>query len=108
MNRSLLQEVAESLGKEPDEVAAIVDEFLLQLHRRFYEYKGLNGDYIGEELHYEINKQSFYHFLGFLDCFASRYNWESGSASEYLLRLGSSSDWLPFRHQIESWKEKSK
>lgn len=106
-DKSMIEQVAENLGMGAEQVAPVVDEFLLQLHRRLYEYKGLNGDFIGEELHWQIGKQGFYHLLGFLDCFSDRYQWEAGIASEYLMRLGSRSDWLPFRHQIESWKERA-
>jgi len=104
----LIFEIAENLRMQPEEVSHVVDEFLLQLHRRIFEYVGLNGDYIGEELHYHIGKQSFYHLLGFLDCFSRRYDWDEGSSSEYLLRLGNRADWLPYRHQMEAWKQKLK
>ena len=107
MKEDLLEEVAENMGKERDEISAIIDEFVLQLHRRLYEYKGLNGDYFGEELHWQIGKQAFCHLLYFLDCFSERYEWEPGSALEYLLRLGTRADWMPYQHQTEAWKEKS-
>jgi hypothetical protein len=68
----------------------------------------VNGDYLGEELHYHIDKQAFFHILGFLDCFAERYSWDPGDFSEYLLRLGTSADWLPYSHQTEAWKPQSK
>lgn len=93
-----------SLGKEPEEVSVVIDEFVLQLHRGLFEYKGINGDYLGEELHHQIGKQAFCHLLGFLDCFSERYQWEQGTGSEYLLRLGQPSEWLPFRHQIAGFK----
>ena len=108
MEKSIVSEIAENLGKEEEDVAAIIDEFALQLHRRLYEYKGLNGDYVGGELHYHIGKQAFYHLLGFIECFSAGYNWDEGSASEYLMRLGSKADWLPYRHQMEAWRIKSK
>jgi len=106
MSESLITNVARSIGMEDDAVRHVVDEFLLQLHRRLYEYRGLNGDYLGEELHYQIGPQGFYHLLGFLDTFSDVYNWERGSASEYLMRLGSRADWAPYRHQMESWVDR--
>jgi hypothetical protein len=62
----LIQKVSSNLGIEQDVVRPILDEFMLHLHRGTYEYVGLNGDYIGEELHFEIGPQAFYHLLGFL------------------------------------------
>ena len=108
MGKNLLSEIAESVGKEPEEISLIIDEFLLQLHRHIYEYKGLNGDFIGEELHYMLSRQAFFHLLGFLECFSKRYKWEPNSASEYLIRLGMRAEWLPYLHQVEAWKEFSK
>ena len=104
MEKSFAQDIAQSLGQEPSDVEAVLDEFVLQLHRRLFEYRGLNGDYIGEQLHYDLSPQAFYHFLGFLDCFSKGYTWEPGIATEYLARLGQRKDWLPYRHQMESWK----
>jgi len=87
---------------EDEAVSHVVDEFLLQLHRRLYEYRGLNGDYLSEELHYQIGPRGFYHLLGFLDTFSDRYSWEPGSAAEYLLRLGRPADRARHQHQTES------
>ncbi len=106
MEKTLIDEIAEALNMERDEISAVIDEFVLQLHRRQYEYKGLNGDYLGEELHYHITKKAYYHLLGFLDTFSERYEWDS--ASEYLLRLGKQSEWMPFKQQIKSWEKRSK
>lgn len=101
----VLDEVAANLGMEPDAVRGVVDEFMLQLHKRFIEYEGLNGDYLGEQLHWEVGHQAFFHLLGFLDRFAEKYQWEPGTANEYLMRLGSRADWLPYSHQCRGWKE---
>jgi hypothetical protein len=104
MSDSLIAEIATNLGVEGSEVASIIDEFLLQLNRRAFEYVGSNGDFIGEELHYEIPPQAFYHLLMFLDWFSDAYGWEAGDSLEYLLRLGQRSNWVPFRHQMDGWK----
>lgn len=100
---TIANDIAKNLGLEPTDVESTLDEFMLQIHRRLFEYVGLNGDYIGEELHYQIGDQAFYHLLGFLDTFSDRYSWEPGSANEYLLRLSSRSRWAPFQHQTERW-----
>lgn len=107
MERHLIADVAAELGLEREDVSAIIDEFMLQLHRNLFEYKGLNGDYVGEELHYQLGKQAFYHLLGFLDCFSRRYNWSNVSGSEYLSRLGPRGKWVPYQYQTEGWKERS-
>ena len=103
----IISEIATNLGLEESEVRATVDEFMLQLHKRFVEYIGVNGDYLGEELNREIGNQAFFHFLGFLERFSIRYEWEQGTANEYLMRLGSRADWAPYSHQLKGW-EKSK
>lgn len=101
---SMCTEIAGALTIEEDLVRAVIGEFALQLHRHAIEYRGINGDFIGENLWTHINSQAFYHLLGFLDYFAERYSWEPGDASEYLLRLGQRSDWEPFRRQMEGWR----
>ena len=98
-------EAAKNLGMEEDDVRKVVDEVMLLLHKGMAEYGDLGRrDYIGGALHYEIGPQAFYHLLGFLDQFSGKYQWEQGDATEYLLRLGSRSDWAPYQHQVKSWK----
>jgi hypothetical protein len=101
----MIKEIAENIGEEEEVVANVVDEFCCQLHKRIFEYKGLNGDFIGEELHYLIPSQAFFHLLCFLQEFANKYGFDENSASEYLLRLGTRSTWLPYSHQMSGWKK---
>ena len=100
MKDSILDVVANNLRMERLEVSAVVEEFLLQLHRVLYECR---GDILGERLPHELSPQAYYHLLGFVETFSEKYVWESGSASEYLLRLGQIPQWLPYRHQMEGW-----
>lgn len=100
-------ETAASLGLEDAVVRSVIDEFMLQLHRDLVEYQGMNGDYLGESLSHHLPNQAFFHLLGFLDRFSERYQWEPGTAHEYLARLGSRADWLPFSHQLQGWVESS-
>lgn len=99
---------AGNLGLDETMVSSVIDEFMLQLHRDMVEYEGLNGDYLGESLAHNLPKQAFFHLLGFLDRFSERYQWESETAHEYLLRLGRCADWLPFSHQLQGWVESSR
>lgn len=104
MEPSMIDEIAVSLGIDKSEVLAVIAEFALQLHKRALEYRGLNGDFIGEDLWHQVSPQAFYHLLGFLDYFSDRYSWSRGDATEYLLRLGRKADWAPFNHQMSGWK----
>lgn len=101
-------ETAANLDLDTDLVRSVVEEFMLQLHRDLVEYEGANGDYIGESLWHHVSSQAFFHLLGFLDRFAERYDWEPGSADEYLARLGSRAHWLPYAHQLSGWVESSR
>src|SRR5438094_9775023 len=92
---TIIGEVAEKLGLDEKSARAVVAQFALQLHRHALEYEGLNGDFIGEDLWCQVDRQTFFHLLGFLEYFADRYSWDEGSATEYLLRLGSQEDWEP-------------
>lgn len=102
----MIKEIAKNLGEEEELVANVLNEFCYQLHKGIFEYEGVNGDFIGEELHYLIPNQAFYHLLGFLQEFANKYGFDEDSASEYLLRLGSRSTWLPYSHQMSGWKKR--
>ena len=101
---SLIDEVAEQVAGDPTYVLLVVEEFALQLHKRALEYRGLNGDFIGEALGHEIGPQAFYHILGFIEYFVANYSsWEPGVASEYLNRLGGPGRWSAYRHQMSGW-----
>jgi len=101
---TIIGDVADKLGLDEKTALTVVADFALQLHRHALEYKGGNGDFIGEDLWYQVDRQTFYHLLGFLEYFADRYSWDVGSASEYLLRLGSQEDWEPFNTQVQGWQ----
>lgn len=106
---TLIGEIAENTGYDESEVGDILNESLLQLHKRLYEYKGQNGDYLAEELLAHIDDQAYFHLLGFLNLFSSKYSWdEPGCHLEYLYRQRTRSTWLPFIHQTSGWKEKSR
>jgi len=64
MPANIVADVAESIGRDASEVSAVIDEFALQLHKRALEYRGLNGDLIGEDLWHQVGPQAFYHLLG--------------------------------------------
>jgi hypothetical protein len=107
-SRDLVAQTASNLGLDKSVVADVVAEFMLQLHRGVVEYEGLNGDYIGEALAHQLGNQGFFHFLGFLDRFSERYQWEPGIAHEYIARLGTRANWLPYKHQMGGWIESSR
>lgn len=100
-------ETAANLGLEETVVRRVIDEFMLQLHRDLVEYQGMNGDYLWESLPRYPPNQALFHLLGFLDRFSERYQWGPGTAHEYLARLGSRADWLPFLYQLQGWVESS-
>lgn len=97
--RSFVDQIAANAGEDPEFVSRVIEEFCLGLRRSLDEYKGINGDYIGEQLHWDISNRAFFHLLGFLDQFSEKYQWEPGSAREYILRLFSEDDWKPFSQE---------
>ena len=98
-DRSFVDQIAATSGEDPEVVSRIIEEFCLGLRRSLDEYKGINGDYIGEQLHWDISNRAFFHLLGFLDQFSEKYQWEPGSAREYILRLFTEDDWKPFSQE---------
>lgn len=98
-DRSFVDQIAANSGEDPEVVTRVIEEFCLGLRRALDEYKGINGDYIEEQLHWDISNRAFFHLLGFLDQFSEKYQWEPGSAREYILRLFSEDDWKPFSQE---------
>jgi hypothetical protein len=97
--RSMIEQIASDVGEDPDRVSRIVEEFCLGLRRGLDDYKGINNDYIGEQLHWEISNRAFFHLLSFLDNFSEKYEWEPGSAREYVSRLFTEDEWKPFSQE---------
>lgn len=93
---SFIEKVAASSGQDPEVVCRVIEEFCLALRRELDEYQGNNGDYIGEQLHWDIGNRAFFHLLGFLDQFSEKYQWEPGTAYEYVARLMGNDEWKPF------------
>lgn len=97
--RTLIDQIAANAGEDPDVVSRVIEEFCLGLRRGLDEYKGINGDYIGEQLHWDISNRAFFHLLGFLDQFSEKYQWEPGSAREYVSRLFTEDEWKSFSQE---------
>lgn len=97
--RSFIDQIAANAGEDPAVVSRVIEEFCLSLRRGLDEYKRFNGDYIGEQLHWDISNRAFFHLLGFLDLFSEKYQWEPGSAPEYISRLFTEDDWKPFSQE---------
>lgn len=110
MDESLIQTTAKNLGLETKTVAAVIDEFMLQLHRAQFERNELEGgDYLGVSqigtLFRALPRQAFFHFLGFYEHMQrDQAEWEQGYANEYASRLAPRSEWAPFMHQMIGWK----
>ena len=98
-DRSFINQVATNAEQEPAVVSRVIEEFCLALRRELDEYKGVNGDYVGEQLHWDIGNRAFFHLLGFLDQFSEKYQWEPGTAREYVARLLTEDEWKPFSQE---------
>jgi len=98
-DRSFVHQIAASSGEDPAVVNRVIEEFCLALRRGLDEYKSINGDYIGEQLHWDVSSRAYFHLLGFLDQFSEKYQWEPGSAREYVSRLFTEDEWKPFSQE---------
>lgn len=85
--------IARKIGISPDDAECATTLFIKWLAERVRNYDRGNRDFIGEELHWLVNRSTFYHLLGFLDVFSDRYSWEMGIAKEYLLRIAPRDEW---------------
>ena len=96
-------EVAREAAISVDEARRASEALLKALHKRLVEYRGLNGDYLGERAHWELSEKGFYHLLGLVEQFSIRYSWEKGSISEYLGRLPPVERWKALAEEIRDW-----
>ncbi|RJP93882.1 MAG: hypothetical protein C4518_05070 [Desulfobacteraceae bacterium] len=100
---TLYDEVAREAAISLDEARRASEALLKALHRRLVEYRGINGDYLGEMAHWELSEKGFYHLLGFVEEFSIRYSWEKNSISEYLGRLPPVERWKALAKEIRGW-----
>lgn len=86
-------EIARKTGIAPCDAEHATALFLQWLRFEIPAYTEGNRDFIGEELHWLIGRRIFYELLGFFDEFAGRYSWDTGSASQYLMRIAPREEW---------------
>ncbi len=92
------------------EVSAVINEFMLQMHRaQFERNEEQGGSYLGVSqignLFRALPRQAFFHFLGFYEFMQrDQAEWERGYANEFFGRLAPRNEWLPFSHQMSGWK----
>jgi hypothetical protein len=100
---TLIELVAKKTNISFNEAMNITDVILEELHKRLAEYRGINGDYFGEEAHWELSERSFFHLLGIFDRLSTKYVWEPNSSSGYLLRLPPVNRWKLLDEEIKDW-----
>jgi len=96
-------EVSREAAISVDEARRASEALLKALHRRLVEYRGLNGDYLGEMAHWELSEEGFFHLLGLVEQLSIRYLWEKGSISEYLGHLPPVERWKVLTEEIRDW-----
>ncbi len=96
-------EVAREAAISLDEARRASEALLKALHKRLVEYRGVNGDYLGEMAHWELSERGFYHLLGLIEQLSIRYSWEEGTTSEYLGRLPPVERWKALAEEIGDW-----
>ncbi len=109
MDDTVIQKSAESLGMEPSAVAAVINEFMLQLHRAQYERNTeKQSDYLGCSqigvLFRALPRRAFFHFLGFYEFMQrDQAEWERGYAHEFLMRLAPRVEWQAASDEMAGW-----
>ena len=109
----LLAAIAEETALSERDAQAVIDSFCRQLHKRLYEYEGFNGDYLGEELLYQIGDFAWIHLFQFM--YLHRLRSSSGDGDddwmmsrETLLRLGGGNRWRRFFYETQHWQQSSR
>ena len=87
------EKIAIEIGIDPSDAEKAANLFLRWLRFAIPAHQSGNHDFLGEELHWMISRRTYYELLGFLDVFAGCYSWDTGSASQYLLRIAPREEW---------------
>src|SRR6266542_52282 len=69
MSPTIIAEIATKCGLDEKTVVGVVAEFALQLHRHALEYHSGNGDFIGEDLWYQVDPPGVFPFAWVLGVF---------------------------------------
>lgn len=103
MDENILDRISERTGVPKSDCSQVAEELFCELHKRFFE---ADSDYIGERARFEMSDRAFYHFLGMLEQFSEKYNWDKGSISEYLGRMPPCERWQELRKEMDGWEYK--
>lgn len=99
-NSDLFDRVSSKTGAEKDLVRQVAEELLAGLHKRLKE---ADSDYIGQVADYDLGDRGYYHLLGLLEQFSKKYEWDAGTAGQYLGRMPPMERWKPHRDEMDKW-----
>ena len=105
----LLETIALQANTAPGEVLRVLDCSFRELHRRIYEYDGVNGDYICEELLHEISESAWIHLYLFVAFCRIKYGADfpqdvMSDSTIQLQYLGGSNRWKAYLDETREWK----
>ena len=106
---SLVETVADQVALPPEKVLNVFEHSFRELHRRMYEYDGMNGDYLCEELVHELPETVWIHLYLFLVLYQIKYSSDHpedvmSESITQLQYLGESDWWQPYVDQTKEWK----
>lgn len=105
--------LVETIGRQadlpPGKVLHVLDSAFRELHRRMYEYEGVNGDYICEQLRSELSEPAWIHLYFFLVLHRIKYSTDHpddvmSDSTIQLQYLGESERWQSYLDETKEWK----
>lgn len=104
-----METVADQVALPPEKVLNVFEHSFRELHRRMYEYDGMNGDYLCEELVHELPETVWIHLYLFLVLYQIKYSSDHpedvmSESITQLQYLGESDWWQPYVDQTKEWK----
>ena len=105
----LAETIARPADLSPAKVLHVLDSAFRKLHRRTYEYEGVNGDYICEELSWELSERAWIQLYFFLILHKIKYSNDHpddvmSKSTIQLQNLGESERWQPYVDETKEWK----
>lgn len=106
----MINEISEETGLSTTQVMSVVEAFCRGLHKTAYEYDQLNGNFVCEELPWEMGDRAWIHLYQFLLLYSLKYKSEEhpddqiGMHFEVLKYMGERDEWVDELSKCKKWR----
>ena len=106
----MIEDISEQTGVSRTQTLAVVEAFCREIHKTAYEYNGGNGDFVCEELLWQIGDRAWIHLYQFLLMYSLKYPADThpedqiGMHFEVLKYMGEREEWNDALRECRKWQ----